>query len=385
MKNFLIILIMSLAVVSAYNCGGAASSPPADIPVALEGVEGSSDVAVNSSFSYEFDQAVTASTVNTSTFFIVPTPTSSNLATPVKAEYDDTICDVDNALESSVSCDSVTECTLDPTNDLSTGTSYTACVSPSIEYAASWSIFIRNAYAEGNFEGVSFTFTTTGEAAIPDVSGVYTSDNTECMSNSTFTESSTENIYSFCEFCTLTMTGSTTCTIAIDIEDEDVAIGCSYTDEQFTMSMTSPNTCTAVLTRSTAVCGDGICEYEKGETAEACPSDCGIEISSISFLADHTWSTTSPENDCLSAGSGTSDFSFDNEPDDDALDSYIASLGDLYLRINYTESGYCLVRLNNYDDDYLTDDCAYISSCNTNGVSAVCELSAGGYCNIDLE
>ncbi|MBT3181657.1 MAG: hypothetical protein HN337_04005, partial [Deltaproteobacteria bacterium] len=331
--------------------------------------------------------------VNTSTFFIVPTPTSSNLAAPTKAEYDETICDVTNALESSVSCDSVTECTLDPTDDLSTGTSYTACVSPNIEYAAG-----------GNFEGVSFTFTTTGDPAIPDVSGLYSTSDNDCWVSSLLQASSTvENEYSFIgdiDSATLTMTDSNSCTIT-DIVNEDETItvnSCSYESSQFTLAVATPEgDCSVILTKSDAECGNGECEYTKGEDRYNCPDDCTVTASSISFIGDKNWSTTSPNNDCLSVATGTTNFPIPVDPTGDGgelPESYIySSFGGgengYYIRISREEDDTVDLNFNDKagdsENETYIEDCLYISACNTNQISAVCELQAGGYCNIDLE
>ncbi len=389
-KIFIIILVLSLALI-INRCGGGSgsSSPPADIPVTLEGIEGTSDVAVDSSFSYEFDSPVNTSTVNISTFFIHPTtPSSANLSSPDKAAYDETICDVNEALDSSVSCSSSTKCVLDPTDDLSAGTPHIVCISPNIEYAnASRSFFIKEAFAAENFVGASFTFTTAGEAAIPDVSGVYSSDYDECVGNMVLAAQDTDNVYTMNNSSyTLTMTGANTCSMVATIEGQDLTSTCSYETNQFTIEISSPAVCTSILTKTDATCGDGICDYEDAETSENCPSECGVEVTSIAFLDDHDWATTSPPNDCLSVASGTDDFFFSESSSDEDPESYLAiNFGQYYLRINRSDSNSCIVRFNLSPDDTYIDECIYVSACNTNQISATCELLAGDYCEIDLE
>ncbi len=111
--TFLVILTLTLALMS--SCGsGASPSTPTDIPVALEGIEGATDVNVASSFSYTFDEGADISTVNTGNFYLV-----------IGTEDD---CDPDNAVEATVTCESENVCTLDPTEDLTESVQYTACI-----------------------------------------------------------------------------------------------------------------------------------------------------------------------------------------------------------------------------------------------------------------
>ncbi|MBT3181000.1 MAG: hypothetical protein HN337_00665 [Deltaproteobacteria bacterium] len=152
------------------GCGGAASGPstPTDIPIALEGVEGATDVDVSSSFAYTFSKAVDTETVTTDTFYIV-------------AGDGEDSCDSDDAIDASVECSSNTECTLDPTEDLTESVQYTVCleagsasasISPTKESTTS-GIF----YADGEaFEGDSITFITATTMTLTLCSEIYSSD-----------------------------------------------------------------------------------------------------------------------------------------------------------------------------------------------------------------
>jgi len=134
----------------AVSCsGGASPSTPSSIPIAIEGIEGATDVAVDSSFIYEFDKAVETSTVTESSFFIVQTPTSGS-ASVVKADLDASVCIAGARLPASIEVDSESAI-LDPTNDLSAGTGYTICLTGEI------------IFADGSaFTPVQFSFTTAG-------------------------------------------------------------------------------------------------------------------------------------------------------------------------------------------------------------------------------
>ncbi len=385
--------LLMIFFINACSTTSLLNPTPSNSALSLDEIEGSNDVPVDSSFSYTFSSAVDTSMVDAASFFIIPATPSSNIASPTKAAYDATTCDATNALSASISCISATECVLDPTSDLSEGTPYTVCILPSIEYSdASWSLFINKAFAAEDFDGASFSFSTTGEPAIPDVSGVYIdSAEDDCFGDTVFTASGTDNIYDF-DGETLTMTGSTTCTVILeDKDDDDAEISCSYEENQFTMVVTEEEwTCTSILTKTDAVCGDGTCSYEDGENGENCPSDCSIVISSIAFLDDHNWSTTSPANDCLVDASDRDDFIFENDEDnaeeENAFETYYASLGpEYFMRINRTLDGsYCFIQMQDYDDNY-TRSCFNISACNSNHIIATCELMNGDYCTINLE
>jgi len=400
MKKTLIVLSVLTVAILFNGCSGSSSSDDSsddsDGSVALSDIEGTSDVAIDSSFSYEFDQAVNTSTVSTESFFIIPTPTSSSLAAPNKEAYCSLICDVTNALDASVECSSSTKCVLDPTENLSEGTSYTACVAPSIEYAsANWSIFIREAFAASSYVGARFTFTTAGEAGPPDVSGVYVTDDDECIDSSVIQASSTtENEYVFLtgeDDITLTMTDVDACTLVGMFDDEEVTWTCSYDTNQFTIGVTfieEEESCTSILTKTDAVCGDGTCDYENVESMDSCPSDCSLEVTSISFIGDHNWSTTSPSNSCLAGVSGTTNFTIavDSENDSgDALESYYHSFGTHFIRISRASGNYCEILFGTIGDTETNNDCPYVLVCNTTEILAICNLTAGDYCTLDLE
>ncbi|MBN1283451.1 MAG: hypothetical protein JXA24_06750, partial [Proteobacteria bacterium] len=99
-------------------------------------------------------------TVDTSTYFIVPTPAAA--AAQTKAAIDDMICDPTAALAAAVSCPNFTQCMLDPAQDLAGGTSYTICLTTAIEYLGGSSLSTEKQL--GSFEGFMATFTTTGSA-----------------------------------------------------------------------------------------------------------------------------------------------------------------------------------------------------------------------------
>jgi len=195
MKKLLCVMVLAagvLAIITINNCGGdSGGSSSSSSSVSLEGLDGMSGVAVDSSFSYEFDAAVDTSTVSASTFFIVPTlaSASANIYS-AKSEYSATTCNTDYALDASVECDSSTSCTLDPANDLEEGTSYTACLNSSILYADTSSWLIRSAYAGDSITPVAITFVTEsssfGIAAVLDGRGapISTSGTTDVDFNS---------------------------------------------------------------------------------------------------------------------------------------------------------------------------------------------------------
>jgi len=104
-------------------------------PLSLNDLDGAVDVPVNSSFRYRFLKEVNASTVDASTYFIVPT-------------VDPAICDVANAVASEVTC-TRWSCTIAPSAYLEYITGYTACLTSGISYTSG-----------SGFSGFMASFTT---------------------------------------------------------------------------------------------------------------------------------------------------------------------------------------------------------------------------------
>lgn len=111
-----IVLIAALAFFAA--CGGSSSSPvtPAQVPTAVDGIDGKADVAANSYFVKDFEQAVNTSTITTTTFFL-----------QVSLGADDT-CDSSRAIAATIECTSTVQCKLYPTSELTAGTAYILCI-----------------------------------------------------------------------------------------------------------------------------------------------------------------------------------------------------------------------------------------------------------------
>lgn len=147
-RLLLLISITFSAIVISFGCGSSATpTSPADLPLSIESIDGTSGIPVDSSFEYTFDEAVDTSTVTASTFFIVETASGG--------------CDESNALAASVECSSNTECVLDPESNLQPETGYTICLTENITYLNGIS-----------FTSTSFSFTTEDDG----ISGVVRAD-----------------------------------------------------------------------------------------------------------------------------------------------------------------------------------------------------------------
>lgn len=154
MKKFInFISAFSFIIILASCGGGGGGGAPTTNFTFLNNADGASGISISDSFKYTFAQTINTSTVTTSTLFLVRTP-SANIS-PLKAVFNPTTCNVDNAISASVSCSSFLECAIDPSDDLDPGTSYTGCVSPNIELASG-----------ETFEGFMATFTTEGSAPV---------------------------------------------------------------------------------------------------------------------------------------------------------------------------------------------------------------------------
>jgi len=157
MKRSMFAVLLAFTVVLGCS-GGSGNSGTAALDVTS--IEGSTDVPIDSSFTYIFSKSIVASTVNSSTFFIVPTVLADVSALPKssvsKEVYDETVCDPANALAASIRFELpyyTTGPILTPSSALTAGTNYTICLSPAIEYGD-----------KTFFDGASFQFTA---AAVP--------------------------------------------------------------------------------------------------------------------------------------------------------------------------------------------------------------------------
>lgn len=139
---FLIIASLALCGCSGGGGGGGNGGTFVDVNT----LDGQTGIATDSKFRYTFQGSPNASTVTTTSYFIVPTPASAQVA---KAAYDPTICNSDNAIGATVSAAS-THADLEPSHVLSGGTNYTICLSSDITVGTQ------------AFSGFMATFTTVG-------------------------------------------------------------------------------------------------------------------------------------------------------------------------------------------------------------------------------
>lgn len=147
-RNILISTAITLAGICFVSCGSSSSSSP---QVDVSTIDGATEVAVDSSFVYNFSSDVDSDTISASTFFVFPTAmVSANIS---KAAYDATVCNSSLALAAPITCETGKLCKLIPQHNLSSNTRYTICLSTDIHYDS------------GNaFEGFISTFTTATAA-----------------------------------------------------------------------------------------------------------------------------------------------------------------------------------------------------------------------------
>ncbi len=141
-SSSVIFFVLAFALAACGSRGGGGGGE-----VSVNGLDGASDVAVDSVFKYTFSQGVNISTVTNETFFIVESDDAS--ASVLKGSFDPTLCDNTQAIDAIVSCLSTTVCTLDPAASLDSFRRYYACLSPDIRYLGG-----------GFFEGFMATFMT---------------------------------------------------------------------------------------------------------------------------------------------------------------------------------------------------------------------------------
>ena len=154
-----VLIVGTMALLMHAACGGtsgAGPTVPATMPVSIEEIDGTSDeVAVDSSFKYTFAKAVDESTVTEETFFMHPVVESSESISP-KATYSSSTCDVSQAIDSTVSCSSSTECVLAPASDLTAAALYVICLVPGSTEAGINSLNGLSLKATGEQEGIFY-------------------------------------------------------------------------------------------------------------------------------------------------------------------------------------------------------------------------------------
>jgi YVTN family beta-propeller protein len=164
------LIIFLITVTTA--CGtGPALREKTDSDVSVNVAAGAVDIDVNSGFTLEFSVAASASTINASTFFVVPIIDSSTSISPqnvaLKSTIDTTVCNPDNALSgtitpsTSAACD--TRYTLNPDSPLGYETEYALCITSGVSFCDS--------NINGFFAGLMEIFTTVEDGPAYTVGG----------------------------------------------------------------------------------------------------------------------------------------------------------------------------------------------------------------------
>lgn len=116
---FSVVLISALISVSCSSSGTTPVSTTTDLS------DNMGAVPVGNSLRYTFSAPVTASTVDTTTFFLVQAGATSNIAATtagLKATYNAAVCDGNTPASATVSCGSATQCSLYPAASMTAGT-----------------------------------------------------------------------------------------------------------------------------------------------------------------------------------------------------------------------------------------------------------------------
>ncbi len=158
MRKVISMIIIALGSLLIFQCGGTSSStptPPVETPIAIESLDGESDISVTSAFKYTFSEAVTESTVTSDTFFIYPA--SATTASKIAA---------------TISADSTTEYIITPDASLEADTIYVLMVRLTL-ITSSGAANIADVKAAGDAMGTDdMVIFTTGSDAVPAFVGV---------------------------------------------------------------------------------------------------------------------------------------------------------------------------------------------------------------------
>lgn len=147
---FVLLIFLIISSLALCGCGGGGGGGGnGGTFVDVNTLDGKTNIATDSNFRYTFSGSPNASSVTTTSYFIVPTPTTGAQAQVAKAAYDPTICNSDNAIGATVSAASV-HADLEPSHALAGSTEYTVCLSSDITVGTQ------------PFAGFMATFTTAG-------------------------------------------------------------------------------------------------------------------------------------------------------------------------------------------------------------------------------
>jgi len=131
LKIALMVMTMSILPACGSSSGGGGGGG-GTTPVDVNTLDGQTGIATDSTFRYTFSGPVDASTVTSTSYFMVPTPTSTSVSVATaKAAYDPTICDSDNAIGATITPGAL-YADLAPSNPFSANTGYTICLSTDI-------------------------------------------------------------------------------------------------------------------------------------------------------------------------------------------------------------------------------------------------------------
>jgi hypothetical protein len=237
LKSYFLLLPLFIFVFFLSCETGPSLNGASDAEVSINVENGATDITPDKTFSVVFSAPVSVGSVNSNTFFIVPTSTSSLLiskAIQPKFSVDATICNPENALSglitpsSTGSCE--TEFTLTPTSSLSSDTNYAVCITTGIDFCDS--------DVNGYFTGLTKNFTTSSNpvstysvgATISGLSGTIVLQNNETddltiTENGSFTFSTEINDDATYEVTVKTQPDSQICTVshgAGTISDADI-------------------------------------------------------------------------------------------------------------------------------------------------------------------
>jgi len=138
-RKVISMIVIALGSLLIFECGGTSSSTPttpAELPIAIEALDGETGIKTNSTFTYTFSSAIDTATLTATSFYLA----------------EGTSCDVDNPIATTISCDAAAlVCTLTPDSELIAGVTYTLCITTAVLYESGEAVFD---------ETQSFTFTT---------------------------------------------------------------------------------------------------------------------------------------------------------------------------------------------------------------------------------
>lgn len=262
-------MLLFISIFLCMACDSASQTATTTATVNVAG--GAVNVNPSQTFTVNFSQPVTTSSVNEETYFLVHTPdanASELLLTRDITSFEEN-CDANNAIAATVSCDFDNLCSLEPDEELELSNEYTLCLTSEILF--------EDTEEYGHLSATSFRFTTASDStfsvggSLSGLSGIIVLQNNESDdltlgSNRDFVFTTQLNDGASYDVSILSKISNLDCTITngsgtidgADVDDIEIACGDDNSDDTPDDSGSEPSLVSLSPSSGTAAGGTSV-------------------------------------------------------------------------------------------------------------------------------